>query len=538
MRWELQQITIPSSLEVIPEFTFAFCRNLANVTLSEGVKEIEGYAFARCALLESINLEKVEKIGEYAFSNNSNELGILSTVNLSSAREIGAFAFASTYVTGAVRGEYLEKVGEYAFHYTAIPSFDFPALKEIGEGAFSYNTQVTDFTFSSDLESIAPMAFAGCTNLAQYSFISGENEATDGSINDYAKLEGGALYVKMQSGNWLLASVPAAMEVETLEVAEGTTRIDFYAGNENANVKSIILPEGLKSIGNYAFYGYKKLESVEFRTVNAPTLESQYEDDENLVLDESAPGFDKLHAFYDLFELELYYSNFIDLVGKNEPIKMILPKNADLSGYDALPYEVYFGKVEDAERSDYVAMENNLIKFIEYAEKIANIEHVLLSHETLIDSALTAYNALTQNALDYGVTQQDWDNMVKAVKDAKAQLVQIKLAKAEQKVRDVQALIDALDKTFDIANIAELKAVASAINSLTLENRLILDLTAYNQLVAEYNKYLESVQVEVAPVISAVNSLTFKEAMLVTTAALAATGALLALGIIFKRKFM
>jgi len=534
----LQQITIPSNLEVIPEFTFAFCRNLANVTLSEGVKEIEGYAFARCALLESINLEKVEKIGEYAFSNNSNELGILSTVNLSSAREVGAFAFASTYVTGAVRGEYLEKVGEYAFHYTAIPSFDFPALKEIGEGAFSYNTQVTDFTFSSDLESIAPMAFAGCTNLAQYSFISGENEATDGSINDYAKLEGGALYVKMQSGNWLLASVPAAMEVETLAVAEGTTRIDFYAGNENANVKSIILPEGLKSIGNYAFYGYKKLESVEFRTVNAPTLESQYEDDEDLVLDESAPGFDKLHAFYDLFELELYYSNFIDLVGKNEPIKMILPKNADLSGYDALPYEVYFGKVEDAERSDYVAMENNLIKFIEYAEKIANIEHVLLSHETLIDSALTAYNALTQNALDYGVTQQDWDNMVKAVKDAKAQLVQIKLAKAEQKVRDVQALIDALDKTFDIANIAELKAVASAINSLTLENRLILDLTAYNQLVAEYNKYLESVQVEVAPVISAVNSLTFKEAMLVTTATLAATGALFALGIIFKRKFM
>ncbi len=532
----LQQITIPSNLEVIPEFTFAFCRNLANVTLSEGVKEIEGYAFARCAVLESINLENVEKIGEYAFSNNSNELGILSTVNLSSAKEIGAFAFASTYVTSAVSGENLEKVGEYAFHYTAIPSFDFPALKEIGEGAFSYNTKVEHFTFSSDLENIGTMAFAGCTNLAQYTFIAGENKATDGVINDYAKLEGGALYVKMQSGDWLLSSVPSAMNVEALKVAEGTTRIDFYAGNENANIKSIILPEGLKLIGNYAFYGYKNLKSVEFRTVNAPTLESQY--DEELVLDESAPGFDKLHAFYDLFGLELYYNNFIDLVGKNAPIKMILPQNADLSGYDALPYEVYFGKVADAERSDYVAMENNLIKFIEYAEKIANIKHVLLSHETLIDSALTAYNALTQTALDYGVAQQDWDNMVKSVKDAKAQLVQIKLAKAEQKVRDVQALIDALDKTFDIANIAELKAVASAINGLTLENRLILDLTAYNQLVAEYNKYLESVQIEVAPVISAVNALTFKEAVLVATAALATTGALLALGIILKRKFM
>ena len=39
------------------------------------------------------------------------------------------------------------------------------------------------------------------------------------------------------------------------------------------------------------------------------------------------------------------------------------------------------------------------------AEKIANIKHVLLGHETLIDSALTAYNALTQNAQDYGVSQ-------------------------------------------------------------------------------------------------------------------------------------
>jgi hypothetical protein len=253
------------------------------------------------------------------------------------------------------------------------------------------------------------------------------------------------------------------------------------------------------------------------------------------VLDESAPGFDKLHAFYDLFGLELYYSNFIDLVGRNNPIKMILPKNADLSGYDALPYEVYFGKVADAERSDYVAMENNLIKFIEYAEKIANIKHVLLGHETLIDSALTAYNALTQNAQDYGVSQADWDNMVKAVNDAKAQLVATKLAKAEQKVRDVQALIDALDKTFDIANIAELKAVASEINALTLENRLILDLTAYNQLVAEYNEYFESVQIEATPVVNTVNALTFNEVTAAAGASLALLGLTL-LGVALKRK--
>ena len=183
-------------------------------------------------------------------------------------------------------------------------------------------------------------------------------------------------------------------------------------------------------------------------------------------------------------------------------------------------------------------MEDNLIKFIEYARQIEDIEHVLLGHETLINNALTAYNSLTQNAMDYGVTQDDWDNMVKAVNDAKQKLVKIKLEKAKQVVRDVQALIDGLDKTFDIANLSELKKVASAINGLTLENRLILDLTAYNQLVAEYNKYLESVQTEITPVIKAVNTLTFNESVAAAAAALTLNGITLALLAVLKRKLI
>ena len=127
---------------------------------------------------------------------------------------------------------------------------------------------------------------------------------------------------------------------------------------------------------------------------------------------------------------------------------------------------------------------------------------------------------------------------VKAVNDAKQKLVKIKLEKAEQVVRDVQALIDGLDKTFDIANLSELKKVASAINGLTLENRLILDLTAYNQLVAEYNKYLESVQTEITPVIKAVNTLTFNESVAAAAAALYLNGITLALLAVLKRKLI
>ena len=533
----LQQVEIKGDLESIPTLGFAFCAKLERVILpANGVAKIDDYAFSRCVLLTSIDLSHTEHIGDYAFASNADDPGALSNVDLSSAITIGEYAFASTYVTSAISSATMQEVGAYAFHSTYIPSFDLPSLKTIGEGAFSYNVSLKEFTFSSELESIAPMAFLGCTNLKEYKFHNQTQVLTDGAINDYAKLCGGALYVKMQSGDWLLTSVPAAMQAETLVVASGTTRIEFYAGNENANVKNIVLPEGLKRIGNYAFYGYKGLESVEFKTVNAPALESQYNSE--LVLDENAPGFEVLHAYFDLFELELYYNNFIGLLGNDNPIKMILPANEDLSGYDALTYQVYFGKAKDAERSTYVAMEDNLIKFIEYARQIEDIEHVLLGHETLINNALTAYNSLTQNAMDYGASQDDWDNMVKAVNDAKQKLVKIKLEKAEQVVRDVQALIDSLDKTFDIANLSELKKVASAINGLTLENRLILDLTAYNQLVAEYNKYLESVQTEITPVIKAVNTLTFNESVAAAAAALTINGITLALLAVLKRKLI
>ena len=533
----LQEVTLPASLTKIPAFTFAFCRNLVAVNLSkQGVQEVGDYAFARCVALSKIDLSKTEVIGDYAFASNADDPGVLSNVNLSSAKKVGEYAFASTYVTSAISSESLEEVGAYAFHSTAIPEFNLPALKVIGEGAFSYNNEVKQFTFSSELESLAPMAFMGCYNLETYKFNNGSSVQTEGNINGYAKLVDGAIYTKMPSGDWLLSSVPSAMKAEKFEVAPGTTRIEFYAGNENPHVKRIVLPEGLKLIGNYAFYGYTKLESVEFRTVNAPALECEYNSD--LVLAETAPGFSKLHAFFDLFGLELYYCNFVSLVGEKEPITMILPANAEISGYDALHYEAYFGKVEDAERSSYVAMENNLIKFIENAKKIANIEHVLLGHEILINDTLTAYNALTQDATAYGISQAEWDNMVEVVNSAKKKLTKIKLEKAEQKVRDVQALIDGLDTSFDISDLAKLKEVAAAINSLTLNNRLILDLTAYNQLVAEYNAYLEKVQIEAAPIIKSVNAITFKEIAVIASLSTAIAGLATVLGVVVKRKFM
>ena len=51
---------------------------------------------------------------------------------------------------------------------------------------------------------------------------------------------------------------------EAVQIIE-TSRVDQYSGNQNKSITKLILPESLKLIGNYAFYGYDALECVELR---------------------------------------------------------------------------------------------------------------------------------------------------------------------------------------------------------------------------------------------------------------------------------
>ena len=45
-RSALETIRLPSTLEVVEEFTFMRCKNLRSVEFAEGLKMIDAYAFA------------------------------------------------------------------------------------------------------------------------------------------------------------------------------------------------------------------------------------------------------------------------------------------------------------------------------------------------------------------------------------------------------------------------------------------------------------------------------------------------------------
>ena len=542
----LTKIVLPDSVDKIGKYAFAFCKNVNEIILSNNVKVIEEGTFAGCENLTTINVGHVKEFNLYAFTSSV----LLNNVDLSSAIIIGDGAFADTSVGGNIVAENLKEIGIYAFqkpneakyinYYSSIESFTAPKLEKIGEGAFEYNRKFEEFTLSNKVKQIDFGVFHGCEEFVSFYFMDGSNKVNNGNINDYAKLDNGILYTKLDNGTYELNSVPANLDINTLEVLKDTTYVKFYAGNENKNITKIILPDSLKAIGAYAFYGLDSLTMVEFKSFSAPILEDFYNGEADLV--EGDPGYELLHKFIDangylydntLYDYELCYFNFIDLAGKKEPIKMIVPSNEDIEGYDSLVYEAYFGKLENAYRSDYEAMNKNMILFVEYAKDISEINKITLMHEKLINDAITAYNSVKQDPTKFGYKQTEWNEMVNVVNNAKQTLFNIKLSNANMIVQNLQVKLNQLPTIFNVSMIDTLKQISKEIQDLPFEDRSLLDLTRYNSLVNSYNRYIASVEAEMQPTKNAVDNTFFNLNQTISTI-ITLSGSVLA---IFRRKW-
>lgn len=462
-------------------YLFAYCKNLTKVVLPKSMERIGKYAFAGCESLEKINLASVAEIDELAFY----ECVSLTEVDLASAKTVGFGAFTSCSRLKSIgKTPVLLEVADHAFSGADLKQVTAPLLEKIGVCAFQDNENLTSFSFSANISKVADRAFWGCDKLDSFYYDLNGTSKNDGKINDYAFLNDGVLYTVMPSGKTQLTAIPGGKAVETLEVIEGTVRIDQYAGNENKSITKLIMPESLKLIGNYAFYGYDKLECVEFRSFVAPALESSYIRD--AILTEDDPGYSILQKYYDVFELELCYYTFIDLAGKKEPIKMILPSNTDVEGYDGIIYLVCFGELENAEHSDYVAMDKMTAGFIDYAMQIEAIDEVAVKHEDLINSALVALNAVKQDYTQFGYTEARWQEMTLAVQNAKTKLNSIKLQSASPALQKLQADILALPDTYTEADKAAMDAIKASLATIKPADKVLLDLTKYTALLPAY----------------------------------------------------
>ena len=182
------------------------------------------------------------------------DIVIPMTYNGLKVTSIGPGAFSSNHdIKSAVLPTGITQIGSSAFswaeniEYVHIPE----TVTEIGDSAFWYCFELTSLYIPKSVTYIGDGAF-GCTGMA-YSY----DLSLESGNSHYAKIEG--CLIELSTG-----ILKAGFSDSQIPNNGTVTAIAIEAFAGCSNLKSIYIPEGVKSIGATAFYCCGNLESITF----------------------------------------------------------------------------------------------------------------------------------------------------------------------------------------------------------------------------------------------------------------------------------
>lgn len=223
----LKSIIIPESVTSIKKQAFFACDNLTDITLPDSITSIEESVFSDCNNLTSIVIpNNVTSIGGNAFYNCSS---LTSVVIPDSVTNIGSYAFSDC--------ESLQSI--------TIPE----NLKSIAYYTFENCSSLTSMKIPKNVEEIDFYAFEGCSNLSEFIVDSDNSSFTS---------EDGVLFDKNME---TLLHCPAKKS-GTYTVPNGIKSIGEYAFDSCESLTSIIISNSVTTIDDSAFYGCSNLTSV------------------------------------------------------------------------------------------------------------------------------------------------------------------------------------------------------------------------------------------------------------------------------------
>ncbi len=306
---KLQTLIIPEDVTTIGEYAFYDCNALKEVTISSTVTSIAYRAFCECSAIEKLTIlsPNVTYSGYYAFSGvNPKELTAshrpqdMGVDNLEKVTIVGT-TIPSEMLNGA------SKLTE-----VIIPE----SVTSIDSQAFNGCTALTSFEIPLHITTLGNGIFTNCPNLIL--------SVADGHTNFKVREDG--ILTSTNESTWYY--VPYMTEM--IELPKTMTVIPNYLF-KGVRLNTLVLPEGVTTIGEYAFYGCNALKEVILpESVTSIGYEAFRDCSaiEKLTILSINVGYGSWGAFYDVNPKELTASHVPQEMGKGNLEKVTLIEGA------------------------------------------------------------------------------------------------------------------------------------------------------------------------------------------------------------------
>ena len=237
---------------------FQDCKNLKRATLPNTLKEIEYHAFHNSGLTSIELPQGLTVLESWAFENCADMKEVKIPASLTTWDD---YAFGNSGLTKVVLSDELTTIGSRAFeNCTYLEEINVPAsLTEIESKAF-YKSGLPSIDLSNtELTTIGDSAFSNCTYLKEVAV-----PASLTNWGDSAFGNSGLTKVDLPEGLTTIGryAFNGCTALSSIELPEGLERIESGVFGDCTALSNVVLPNGLTTIGSNAFGGCKALEEV------------------------------------------------------------------------------------------------------------------------------------------------------------------------------------------------------------------------------------------------------------------------------------